>query len=523
MASPRKVILIGLDGAPYDLVKRWADQGKLPNMSKLMGRGSHGTLFSPLDVTPPAWSTIYTGKNPGKHGVYDFAHRAPGSYEFGFANSTTRRSADVWEILSRAGLKVAVVNTPLTFPVRPVNGVMVSGFLTPRFSPKYTYPQSLKSELEKAAPGFGPSIPGILVQRLSRKAYVRLIGRRLDNLAKAVGYLIKKEDFQFFAVVASETDFIQHWYWRDMVEGRGKFADAVLSIYKKADEMVGELVSAAGEEAYVMIVSDHGGAPRKGVFHTNEFLYKIGALRFRQNLGSRVRAAMWRGGMTGKLHRTFLRYNVFFLKLLINPLVLTTSDVDFAKSWAYSEGYGQIYFNVEGREPNGKVAASKVGAFADSIVRELQRLPAGSVGGKIDRIYKKDEMFTGPYLQSAPDIQFTMLDGYEADTQFLEEIERSGTHNHFGTLIVSGEGTRTEELEGASVADIAPTILGILGVPIPREMDGHFLAVAFTKAKADSFSVRVSEEAQGELSEKYEFSEAERETIEKNLRSLGYV
>lgn len=518
-----KFLLIGLDGAPYALVRRWSEEGKLPNISRLMANGAHGELFSPLDVTPPAWSSIYTGKNPGKHSVYDFARRRPGTYDFAFANSTTRRSADVWEILSRAGMKVCVLNAPLTYPVREVNGVMASGFLTPRFATDYTYPPSLRSEIEGVSPGFRPSSPGVLVQRLSRKAYLRGLSRRLEALARTAEHLMKRDSYDFVAVVVSETDFVQHWYWREMESGRGPHRDAILNVYQVVDRMVGDLVKAAGEGAYAMLVSDHGGAPRRDVFHTNGFLHSVGALRFRPALASRLRVSLWKGGLVPRLTNFLLKRNIFFLKLLMNPLLLSTADVDFGRSRAYSEGYGQIYFNVAGREPSGVLRPEESGAYADRLIAKLRELPPGDPGRHIDRIFKKGEIFSGPYLDDAPEIQFTMADGYEADTQFLEGAERSGTHNHFGTLLLSGPGVAKGELEGAAVTDVAPTILGVLGVPIPRDMDGRFLEGAFTPAQAKSFSVRASEQEQESGSAAYEFSKADEEALERNLRSLGYV
>ncbi|MGI0090717.1 MAG: alkaline phosphatase family protein, partial [Nitrososphaerales archaeon] len=189
VSSRKKVLFIGIDGAPFDLVMKWAKRGELPNIDKLLTGGAYGVLKSQLDVTPPAWSSIYTGKNAGKHGIFDFMHNKLGTYNFVPSNSTMRNSKDVWQILSDHGLKVCVLNAPLTFPVRPVNGYLVSGFLTPGEGVSYTYPKSLKDELKAAVPGFHPSSANELQLNLNKDAYVKTIEEELENIRKASLYL----------------------------------------------------------------------------------------------------------------------------------------------------------------------------------------------------------------------------------------------------------------------------------------------------------------------------------------------
>lgn len=527
--------MAGIDGAPYDLIVKWANEGKLPNIKRLLDGSGNGVLKSLLDITPPAWSSIFTGKNAGKHGIFDFKRHKPGSYDFDQINSSMRYSEDVWEMLSKHGFRVGVLNAPITFPVRPVNGFLVSGFLTPTGVVKYSYPESIQNELKTKVPGFKPSSSSELQLQLNKDSYVKSISDQLDNLRKACNHLIKKESLDFFGVFVSESDFVQHWFWGDMLQGeRGhpnKYSDVILNTYKAVDQLIGDLQLEMDEDTYLMLVSDHGGTHLRMFFHTNYFLHSIGLLNFKSTLLSTVRQIFTDRGVSGRIFEFMMRKNVFALHYLMRPLILGVSDIDWQKTFAYSFGYGQIYLNVKGREPSGAVPVEKIDQVKKYLVQKLRQVTDPETNASpLEAIYTKEELFSGPRSDYAPDIQLVMKEGYEAfswskiaDRVIGESKERSGTHNTRGIIALEGAGVVKGNLDGASVLDIAPTILAILGIPIPVDMDGQVIAQAFTQEYLNSNPIKYGDTSKREGYSEYELSHEEQEKIEENLRSLGYI
>jgi len=534
----RKILFIGIDGAPFDLVMKWAEQGELPNIRHLLDKGAFGELKSVLDITPPAWSSIYTGKNAGKHGIFDFMHRKVGTYDFAPANSTMRDSEDIWETLSKHGLKVGVVNAPLTFPVRPVNGFLISGFLTPGKGADYTYPASLKSEIRNLAPLFHPSSANELTLNLNKDAYMEDIAEELENLVKVSKYLMKKDDYDFFAVFISETDHVQHWFWENMRNKGGtsegpkdKYSDVILNTYRTTDSIVGELLEGLDDDTTVVLVSDHGGTHLGRFFQTNYFLHSIGMLNFKTDFKSTLKQALYERGITQKLYQFLRSKQLFLLHYLLKPITLTVSDIDWERTAAYSSGYGQIYLNVRGRESRGIVPKRRVDEIRNFILEKLNEIRDPESGkNPIEAVYRREEIFSGPHLDEAPDILLVLSEGYEAfpwssiaDRLFTESVNRSGTHTTHGIIIMSGKNIRTERLDGATVLDVAPTILGIMNVPIPSDFDGHVLKNALSPEFLELNPIQFSKAEQKELRQEYELTKEEQEKIEENLRSLGYI
>src|ERR1700745_805664 len=140
MAEP-KIVIIGLDSATGDLIRPWADQGLLPNLRKISENGVSGELESAIPpLTPPAWTSFMTGKNPGKHGIFHFLEPQPGSYAMRYANAGSRRSPTIWQLLSSAGRNVGTVNVPFTYPPEQIQGFQISGMDTPSEKSPFIHP-----------------------------------------------------------------------------------------------------------------------------------------------------------------------------------------------------------------------------------------------------------------------------------------------------------------------------------------------------------------------------------------------
>lgn len=150
MHRAKRVMIIGLDGVPLDLIQGWAVEGYLPNMARLMDTGAVGSLRSTIPPTSgPSWSSFVTGMNPGKTGIYDFLYRRDGTYSFPPVNASQRGGRTIWRALSDAGYRVSVLNLPMSYPVEAINGVMISGWMTPYKATDYVHPPELAAELER--------------------------------------------------------------------------------------------------------------------------------------------------------------------------------------------------------------------------------------------------------------------------------------------------------------------------------------------------------------------------------------
>ena len=538
-------MLIGIDGAPFDLVSRWADDGTLPNIASFIQRGSFGALEAPIPDTPPSWSSIYTGKNAGKHGVYDFVKPKVGSSRQELVNSTSRDSRDLWEIIGARGLKVGVLNAPLTYPPRQVNGVLVAGFLTPDGARDYTYPIDLGRELEESVPGFHPSrISQLNVGTEARRnSYKHEALATIRNVGAAAKYLLARGGFDFFAVIFSETDHLQHVFWDDYndvaspsVSTRSRFGEPVKDAYRMVDSLVGELVAQVGEGWYTVIVSDHGACRLKRYFHPNNLLKQAGMISFRDSLLTKGRKALLRSGIGAELYLFLSRLGLVRPAILIRPFMLSLSDVDFKRTRAYSigggSGLGRIYLSPRGGEGADGASSGDYERQRSSIISKLADVsdPQGSKS-PITRIYRREELFHGQHLLDAPDILFLMQDGYEAFpwrsfglSNFTANSNsfRSGTHTNKGIVAISGDGVKSGRLGGASVMDIAPTILHLMGLPVPSDMDGHVLSEALEKEFVERSPVEYTRPLEIEQST-HRLTAEEEAKIEDNLRALGYI
>jgi predicted AlkP superfamily phosphohydrolase/phosphomutase len=561
-----KVALIGLDGADPDLIVRW--RGYLPNLSRLMRCGSYGKLRSSIPpLTVPAWNCIYTGKNPGKLGVYDFAYRERGSYRIKIVDSSMVAGENVWEILSRKSKRVAVANAPLTYPAKPVNGIMVSGLPLPisdgRPTRTYTHPPEFSAELDEKVGGYTFSVPfdipadmtarevawqGGAIRRESTMQQGSVEKKQID----AAKYVLTKEDWDFYTVVLREIDLVSHFAWKhhDKSEAhrRGKISEEgdnpLLNAYITADKTVGEIVSMLDKDTVVFVVSDHGNGPLYLRFYLNEFLRRLGLLSLRKttlwrlNAGSRFKAAaLWAlrqliridgAGLAKRIPRRLGK-----AARLVDQFEGNVERIDWSRTKAYSFGeIGRIFINVKGREPQGIVEpGEEYEKLRDFIIERLNELTDPATGKKfLDRVFKGEEIYRGEFAGEAPDILFYM-DGLRciASTRlghrllFDEEDLTSGTHRPYGIFMAYGSGIRKGASVRLDICDVAPTILHIMGLPVPDDMDGR-PALGILEPGSEAARRPVTyEKTTSTLGKTFEWSADEEKKLEEQLRGLGYL
>lgn len=553
--AKRKVMVIGLDGATFDLIGPWIEEGRMPTLQRLIKEGASGVLTTTLPpISSSAWVSFATGKNPGKHGLVDFVHPRDRSYQISIVSPQQRASQAIWNLLSDAGRKVGIVGMPVTYPPEEVNGYMISDFLTPSASEDYTYPRSLKEELDRAVGGF-PLLPDERYR--STKFVDRFIGDMVTDVERRLEgahYLLESKEWDFFFLLFWSSDMLQHETWRlvdkthpqhdaQMAE---RYTGLVIDFHERLDEAVARLLEQVGPEDLVVIMSDHGFGPVHSFFLVNNWLREIGVLKLKRSPLTRSKYALFRLGFTPlgvfrlvkALRLGFLRRRFRFQRGggLIKRLFLSFADVDWTRTRAFAVGsFGQIYINEAGKRPQGIVEpGAEYEELRDEIATRARDIRDPVTGERVvERVYRREEIYSGPLLERAPDLVLQarnweyMAFGH-ADFGARNVIEpifgMSGHHRPEGIVILHGEPIRRGvHLEGASIMDLAPTMLYAMGVPIPLDMDGRLLAEAFTPQFLSAVEAQYSDELSDRPTGEDEYSVDEEEEIRERLRGLGYV
>jgi predicted AlkP superfamily phosphohydrolase/phosphomutase len=549
----KRVLVIGLDGATLDLVEPWIAEGKLPQLARIAQEGACGLLRSTIPpISPPAWTTFMTGQNPGKHGIYDFIARAPGSYQLQSARRDLSQLRTVYGLLSQAGKQVGVVNVPLTYPPEKVNGFMVSGLKAP-WRGHWAYPPELQERLESQGYWIDLRVP--YWRGENESAYLQEMLDVAEMRTRATLALMDEIDWDFFMVVFRGTDDVQMlWHLHDPqhplhdAKLAAEIGDGVEQVYRALDDCVGRLLDKVGPRTDILVMSDHGGGPVYKNVYLNNWLHEHGWLTFKRQapVSSGLKGLMRRVGLTRDAGWKFLSpANLVRIKRLFPFLVRWVPDsvttmaeaIDWEHTQAYSFGYlGQIYVNLQGREPQGIVAPGEARArLVEQIQAALYQWKDPQDGQPVvDAAHRKEELYHGPYTEHAPDLCLTMRDygyititGQEFTTQAtLGPPSHTGTHRLEGLLMAWGEDfCPGAQVENACLADLTPTILYLLDVPLPADLDGRVLADVLRPALLDERPVRYDERAETQPSEfmSDEWTAEDEERMVEHLRDLGYL
>jgi predicted AlkP superfamily phosphohydrolase/phosphomutase len=570
-STTNRLVIIGLDGATFDLIQPWVAAGDLPNLQRLMAEGSWGPLESVVHpFTAQAWTSMVTGVQQGKHRVFDFWERDFATYGFRLMNASHRALPALWNLLSQAGRQVIVVNVPQTYPPEPVHGVMVSGRDTPGLSAAYTYPPELKAELDGVSATPYVIVPDdwLWTQRgrpdMARGELLREADVRFD----ATLHLMDTRPWDMVFFVVSATDGAAHFFWKyhdpkhplySPVEAE-LYGETLREVYRRCDQRIGELLQRLeGQmDVNVLVVSDHGQGPLgPQAVHLNLWLASQGLLHFRSgrsqaSLGERAaivashvlqRGKRWLYRQVGFQTLTKLRH--LWPDSLRTRLGAETffPGVDWFQTRAFSEELrGNIWINLAGRDPHGVVQpGAEYEALRDQIVAMLPELTDPATGARpIRRVWRREELYHGPFLERFPDliVEAAYADvfkprgaytGADAARQLtpaeLAQITITGCHRSNGIFIAWGPDIRPGgQVRGAALIDVAPTALHLLGQPVPVEMDGHVLQAALTGPAAGPVRVATLAELGFEgAGAEVSFSEDEEEYVRERLAGLGYL
>jgi len=541
-----RVLIIGLDGGTFAIVDPLIQSGRLPNLKQLLDSGSRATLLSTRPpLTPVAWGAFMTGCGPGKHGTFAFVRVRPEDYGVEFLNGSHLRVPTLWEIVSRHGLRSGAHNVPWTFPPRRVNGFMLSGLDAPTFDADIAWPPGLFERVVAATgPYFEKFVPPHVVTR-----DVGRLGRQVSQCGAVARWVLAAEPVDLFMTVFGTTDHVQHGFWADRRQGeKGAMVEDVIHYaYEEIDGAIGRLLDAhADAGTTVLVVSDHGAGPCRGAVNLDRWLEQRGWLASRPHREGVVdtlrRAALGlaRRLASRRLRARLQRHAPAARQRLAS--VRMVEGIDWSRTRAYSwSDYGNLQLNVRGRQALGIVGPGEEYETARDELRDALLELRHPADGRpiVERVYKAEELYTGPHVDMAPDLLAQTTDyeyeiitnltpggpvPTETDAVVFPPPLRSGTHRAEGMLIASGPGIRRgARLEPASLVDMTPTILHLLGLPIPTYMDGHVIAGLLDPATLASRPPTYEEQELPDVAGDEPYSDEEATEVEKHLRDLGYV
>ncbi len=450
-----RLLLIGLDCAPPQLVfERYRDV--MPNVARLMATGRWGKLRSSVPpVTVPAWASMLSGYDPGELGLYGFRKRVHGSYALSLVQSSDVNLPMVWDRLGDAGKHVAVLFVPPSYPPRPVNGELVSCFLTPDGDSPHTHPPELAAELRQL---FGRYLPDIEDYRSDEheRLLCELYAMTEQHFAIAE-HVLRTRRPDFTAMVEIGPDRLHHAFWSqiDALDARhvpgNRYANEGRKYYAFLDTQIGRLLTAAGEDTQVLVVSDHGARPLLGGICINEWLIEHGYLVLQQAYPQA-------------------------------PTPLSELKVDWSATRAWAEGgyYARVMLNVQGREPEGCVAPQVAASLRDQLAAELAAIP-GPGGERLAHRVRKPQECYRRCEGLPPDLAVFFDDlGYRAigsvghDGLYATSNDTGPdacNHDWDGVFVLAGPGLRARgELSGLRITDVAATICGLMGIALPHRL-----------------------------------------------------
>jgi predicted AlkP superfamily phosphohydrolase/phosphomutase len=428
----KRVAVIGLDGVPHGFVREMAAKGELPHLAKLFAEGDPLRMHSTVPcVSSVAWASYMTGKNPGKHNIFGFVDRDPETLEMTIPTAREMGCGTLWELLSGHGKRVLVINVPMTYPPRPVNGVLIGCFLCTNID-KVAYPKELSERLKRE--GYRIDVDAWQARK-DRAAFLKDLHETLWKRVEVSLGLYREEPWDFFQLHVMETDRINHFFWHAWEDPDSPDREALLSFYREVDRAVGEIVSKIDPGSELVILSDHGFCPVKKEVQLNAWLREQGWLKLRSEGAKQLK------------------------------------DLD-SSSLVYSLLPGRLYLT-----PAGKAAPDEVRAELDrEISRRLQSLADPETGEPmIDRVLRREEAYRGAYREKGPDWVAVPMRGYDlkgslSAPHLVHRGDLTGMHTDDDAfLYVRGHRLR----EGtASIMDVCPTILDLMDLEPDKETDG---------------------------------------------------
>ncbi len=458
----QKVLVVGFDSAPprlmFDVFRK-----EMPTLSALIERGAHGRLESTNPpITVPAWTSMMSSKDPGQLGFYGFRNRKDHSYDgYAFANSALVREPRLWDLLGTSGKRSIILGVPQTYPPRPLNGEMVTCFLTPSTKAQYTYPEGLKAEVEQVADGYVLDVDDF---RTPHKE--ALLGRVYEKTRKhwaVARHMIATREWDYFMLVEMGLDRIHHGFWSYMdpehhkYERGNPFEQAIRDYYRYLDGELASLLALAPADTLVLVVSDHGSKRMDGGICFNEWLIREGYLTLKDPPHT--------------------------------PTPIGKVAIDWARTKAWGDGgyYGRCFMNVKGREPEGIIDPADYERVRNDLIAGIEAIvdekgrPIGSKAFRPEDIYRSVNGVAPDLIVYFGDLSWRSVGAVGMDSIYTYENDTGpdeANHDWYGIFVMSspqGPVPLRGNVGDVSIYDVAPTVLRHFGLEVPADMIGQSL------------------------------------------------
>jgi predicted AlkP superfamily phosphohydrolase/phosphomutase len=503
------------------------DAGELPTLAGMIDRGAYGDCLSTVPSHSwCAWPSFMTGLNPAGHGVFDILEHRPGVSKRLPITFRSIKAPTIFEDFTRAGKTSLALNIPLTFPVPEIDGKVIAGGVLPA-SRSYTHPVELQEELDAVAP-FPVNGMSWTTFRNRPEAFLEECSEITAKRQKTFEYLLDNTEWDFGVLVYVSTDRIQHCLMEYISPDHPEYerlkdspvAAQTRAIYRQLDDGLAQLLKRTTDDDLVMFMSDHGHQPCTRTCTMDRILKHLGFLEF--GAGS-FAFNLIRWGPGRRIARRL--YDMFKLH---GKISIPASPVDWSKTRAYtsvvSTGEG-VSVNLKGREPNGIVPESDYEKVRDEVAAALDAFRDPGTGDPpIRKIYRKEEVLKGRFLDTAPDLLLVPAPGYSlthARTMVEDADWLSGDHRLEGVLVATGpEVSRGPLSESVELIDLGPSAMAGLGVPTAVPRDGKVISQLVgpgVELRVESGAAGRGDEDEGGL------TSDEAGEIEEHLRGLGYV
>lgn len=529
-----RVLLIGLDGATFSILDSLMEEGVMPCLKDLIASGARSELASVIPpLTPPAWTSLMTGRSPGNHGIFDFLRFEfrPGGRQLRVFDSADVACDTIWSILARHGLKTTVLNFPMTFPARDISGNVVPGWVPWRHLRLASHPKTLYERLTAALPEFNPrelAMDMSLEERALEgchqeeeyESLIKLHIRRERQWFNVLRHLMREEPAHLTAVLFDGVDKLQHFCWRFLDRNifsaspsawESRVRHWCLEYFREIDRFLAEIVAMGGEDASVIIASDHGFGPTVEVFYLNEWLHQRGYLAWANaaNIEQKHPETLGLGTMARRFY-----------------------EIDWDKTTAYcpTPSSNGIYISPPTADGKG-VPAKEYESFRRELMEALLQFTDSATGEPvITRIWTREEAFAGSHMASAPDLTLRLRDGglvsiLPSEVVLKPRSQPSGAHRPNGVFVAKGQGIRRGiSMSPLSILDVAPTLLYTLGLRVPENLEGRVAEALFEPQYFRSHPIAFEAPTRSSSTVQLPEADPRMETeVMDQLRALGYM
>jgi predicted AlkP superfamily phosphohydrolase/phosphomutase len=553
-----KTLLVGFDAACWSYLDTLVQSGRLPTLKRLMENGSWGQLESTMPaLTPIAWGSISTGKNPGKHGIFELIWKHPGSYDFTPPSAKNRIGTPFWKRLNEGGVRVGLVNIPLTYPPEPIDGFVVCGFGTPESAQQITHPWEIRDDIDSRHGKYSPAVSPELL-RMGSPSDIYRAERQLQAQHVQIALDLSNEfEVEVLIINLMLIDHANHYMPK---------VDEVQQAICDTDTDLEMLIDGFNPDN-VLVISDHGSQRAQGTFLLYNWLKDRGYITPQKRTLAEQRAALnwvvanWLEGKSKTLEK-ILRHLIVagimylpqagkqsLMKRIRTRFPFVDDYIDFketafnpsSKVFGGSPFSGVLYLNLAGREPSGILSDLEYQQLIAELSKKLAEIEEPDTGKKLfQTVAQPKDLYEGPLLDCAPEIILDayanewkirvsppgLVEGTPENEYFVRDQSVFGWHSKDGIIVFSGvDAGKTGNSVQGNLLDVAATLLFLYGIPIPEDYDGRVLveAIAPEFLENQPLETQPGDTLTSATTYDFSYSEEEEEQLMRHLRSLGYI